>query len=135
LDGRHGYCGTSITVISSMPPVFRKTPPIDIILQILSAFGLKSLNDISWFSKSHIRLQLLEEILLELEPYYMPCKAKEYLYNTLTPLRAVTILRQVLKTQDIHLVSNERGRGNVKTIWYSIEPQTIDIQPGQVEFN
>lgn len=65
----------------------------------------------------------------------MPCKAKEYLYNTLTPLRAVTILRQVLKTQNIHLVSNERGRGNVKTIWYSIEPQTADIQPGQVEFN
>lgn len=120
-----------------MPPIFRKEPPLDILIRVLEAFGLKSLNDASWFSKSHIRLDLLEPILLDLEPYYMPCKAEIYLYNKLTAQRAVTILRQLLKTRSISLSTNERGRNGIKTVWYQIlyekEPD-IELL-GEVTFN
>ena len=119
-----------------MPPVFRKTPPEDIILKVLKAFGLTSLHDASWFSKSHVRLDLLEEVLLELEPYYIPCKARDYLYTSLTQIRAITILRQVLKVYDIHLQTSERGRGNVKTVWYHLNNSVSnEIPDGQIVFN
>lgn len=120
-----------------MPPIFRKEPPLDIILRVLEAFGLKGLGDASWFTKPHIRLDLLELVLLDLEPYYMPCKAEIYLYNKLTAQRAVTILRQILNTRDIHLSTNERGRNGIKTIWYQIvaeKPQDSESL-GTVEFN
>ena len=120
-----------------MPPIFRKDPPLDIVLRVLEAFGLKGLNDASWFTKPHIRIDVLETVLLDLEPYYMQCKAEIYLYNKLTAQRAVTILRQVLHTRAIHLSTNERGRNGVKTIWYQIvaeKPQSSE-NLGHVEFN
>ena len=120
-----------------MPPIFRKEPPLDIVVRVLEAFGFKGLGDASWFTKPHIRLDILELVLLDLEPYYMPCKAEIYLYNKLTAQRAVTILRQVLNARDIHLSTNERGRNGVKTIWYQIvaeKPQDTESL-GHVEFN
>jgi hypothetical protein len=120
-----------------MPPVFRKEPPLEIVLRVLEAFGLKGLGDASWFTKPHIRLDILELVLLDLEPYYMPCKAQIYLYNKLTPPRAVTILRQVIKTRGIHVSTNERGRNGVKTVWYQIitEKQQNSEDVGHIEFN
>jgi hypothetical protein len=120
-----------------MPPIFRKEPPLDIIVKVLEAFGLKGLGDASWFTKPHIRLDVLEPVLLDLEPYYMPCKAEIYLYNKLTPQRAVTILRQVLNARGIHLSTNERGSNGVKTIWYQIvSEKPSDVENlGHIEFN
>ena len=117
-----------------MPAIFRKAPPIEIVLRFIQAFGLKSLDDAGWFSKSHVRLDILEPALIELEPYYMPCKAKVYLYSEMTELRAITILRQVLKVYDISLKTSERGRDNIKTLWYHIET-TSTVSDGHVEFN
>ena len=111
-----------------MPAIFRANPPIDLITQILEAFGLKGLDDAGWFTKDHVRLDILESVLPELEPYYVPCKAI-YIHD-LTPLRAITILRQVLKTQGVSLKTSERGRG----MWYHIEtPSTVSN--GHIEFN
>ena len=120
-----------------MPPIFRKEPPLEIITRVLSAFGLKSIDDASWFSKSHIRLDVLESVLIDLDSYYMPCKAEIYLYKELTPLRAVTILRHVLKTCDIHLSTVEKARGGNKTIWYQIIPKNRETTEslGNVDFN
>jgi hypothetical protein len=120
-----------------MPPIFRKEPPLEIVLRVLEAFGLKGLCDASWFTKPHIRLDILELVLLDLEPYYMPCKAEIYLYNKLTAQRAVTILRQVLNARNIHLSTNERGRNGVKTMWYQIVAENPkDLESiGHVEFN
>jgi hypothetical protein len=120
-----------------MPSIFRKNPPLDIILRVLESFGIKGLNDASWFSKTHIRIDILEKVLLELEPYYMPCKAEIYIYNRLTEQRAITILRQVLKTRDIKISTNERCRNGVKTMWYQIIYfNTFDTEEiGNVEFN
>lgn len=120
-----------------MPPIFRKEPPLELILRVLEAFGLKSLNDASWFTRSHIRLDILEPVLLDIEPFYMPCKAEVYLYNKLTEQGAVTILRQVLHTRGIHISTNERGRNGVKTVWYQLVPKKDEMKDelGHVEFN
>ena len=117
-----------------MPAIFRKLPPHELLLQFIGAFGLKGLDDASWFSKSHVRLDLLESILIDLEPYYVPCKARVYLHNDLTELRAITILRQVLKAHNVTLKSSERGRDNMKCLWYHIETTSI-VADGCIEFN
>jgi len=43
-----------------MLTIFRKEPPLDIVLKVLEAFGLKGLGDVSWFTKPHIGLDGLE---------------------------------------------------------------------------
>jgi hypothetical protein len=120
-----------------MPPIFRKEPPLELVTRVLMAFGLKSINDASWFSKFHIRLDILESVLIELDSYYMPCKAEIYLYKDLTPLRAVTILRHVLKVHNVHLSTVEKTRGKCKTVWYQIIPKPGEANEsiGHVEFN
>ena len=119
-----------------MSIIFRKKPPPEIVLRALAAFGLKSLSDASWFSKSHIRMDLLEACLIDLESY-MPCKAEVYLYKELTVSRAITVLRHILKVNGVHLSSVEKARGGTKTIWYQIIPKTNDDSAciGLVEFN
>ena len=120
-----------------MSIIFRKEPPPELVLRVLSAFGLKSLSDASWFSKSHIRIDLLEGCLIDLESYYIPCKAEVYIYKEITPSTAITILRHILKANGIHLSSVEKARGRVKTIWYQIIPKPNDdaTSIGLVEFN
>jgi hypothetical protein len=120
-----------------MSIIFRKKPPPELVLRALAAFGLKSLSDASWFSKSHIRMEVLEGCLIDLESYYMPCKAEVYLYKELTVARAITILRHILKVNGVHLSSVEKARGGKKTIWYQIIPKPNDDSAciGLVEFN
>jgi len=117
-----------------MPAIFRKIPPRELLLQFIGAFGLKGLDDASWFSKSHIRLDQLETVLIDLEPYYVPCKARVYLHSDLTELRAITMLRQILKAHNVTLKSSERGRDNMKCLWYHIEATSV-ILDGCIEFN
>ena len=117
-----------------MPAIFRKIPPNELLLEFIGAFGLKGLDDASWFSKSHVRLDQLESVLIDLEPYYVPCKARVYLHSDLTELRAITILRQVLKAHNVILKSSERGRDNMKCLWYHIETQSV-VSDGHIEFN
>ena len=117
-----------------MPAIFRKIPPNELLLQFIGAFGLKGLDDASWFSKSHVRLDHLEKVLSDLEPYYVPCKARVYLHNDLTELRAITILRQVLKAHGVSLKASERGRDNMKCLWYHIETASV-VADGHIEFN
>jgi hypothetical protein len=104
-----------------MSIIFRKEPPPELVLRILAAFGLKSLSDASWFSKSHIRMDLLEV----------------YIYKEMNPSRAITVLRHILKVNGIQLSSVEKARGGVKTIWYQIIPKPNDDSAsiGLVEFN
>ena len=87
-----------------MPPVFREIPPIDLVNQCLSCIGLSGIDDFSTFSKQTIIVNRFEECLPLLEPYYLPCKANDYLYKTpFTYNHILTILRQVLKVHGVGL--------------------------------
>jgi hypothetical protein len=72
------------------------------------------------FQKQDIRLEKSLEIVSLLEPYYIPCKAKQYLEYT-TETRWITILRHILLPHAYVLVSQETTRDKKKTIFYTIE--------------
>lgn len=103
-----------------MPLIFREIPPITLVTALLQTIGLTGLEDATWFSKQQIQLAKFEEYLPELEAFYIPCKAVDYLHKTLTPTRAITILRQVLRTQGAYLQATERSTGGAKTTWYQV---------------
>jgi hypothetical protein len=103
-----------------MPKVFRSTPPIDLFERILSCFGLTGLHDTTWFSKATLRMDSFEDLLPELEPYYIPCKALDYIHSPLTQSRAITILRQLCKVHKVSLETTERTCGRVKGMWYQL---------------
>jgi len=100
-----------------MPVIFRNKPPLELVEQILETFGLKTTCDKAWFTKPQIHLDKLEILLVELEPYYMPCMA---VLTPLTQSRALTILRQILREYGISIKSVEKSTGGKKQIWYSI---------------
>jgi hypothetical protein len=110
-----------------MPAIFRVAPPLELLEKIVVPYGLQNIRDTSWFTKSTIRLSEIEQLLPELEPYYTPCKAKELLHESLTFQRAITILRQVLKTQNIDLVAKEQTCGGVKGTWYQIQHKVFTV--------
>jgi hypothetical protein len=105
-----------------MPKLFRTSPPLDILEKLIHSFSLSSLQDTTWFSKSSLTLHTFEEILPELEPYYVPCKAKEFIHSPLTHAKAFTILRQLCKVHEIHLTAAERTCAGVKGMWYQLTP-------------
>lgn len=107
-----------------MPQVLRKVPPIELVEQLFQACSLVNLQDSKWFSKTSVNLLQVELLLPILEPYYIPCKAKEFLHQKLTPIRAITILRHLCKAHDIHLTAAERTCAGVKGTWYQLTPTT-----------
>ena len=114
--------------------IFRTPPPKELVEASLKTMHLTGLTDSTWFSKSCINLQALEELLPELEPYYLPCKAKEYLHNPLTPARGLLIIRQLLDTQQIAVTKKERSCINVKEVWYQIQKDSVVDEQILVEF-
>lgn len=104
-----------------MPKLFREVPPKDILEVFFQhVLRLKNLHDSTWFSKSSIDLHELETYLPLIEPYYMPCKAKDFLHPPLTQARGITIIRQLLTSAHIPLFSQEKTCGGVKGMWYQI---------------
>lgn len=118
-----------------MPQIFRAQPPLELLEEICKTFGLSGLQDSTWFSKSSLNLEQLEAVLPELEPYYVPCKAKEFLHPTLTPARGLTILKQLCKAHTIHITAAERTCAGVKGMWYQIICiAPTSLQPITIEF-
>jgi hypothetical protein len=114
--------------------IFRSSPLKELVEASLQTMHLTGLTDSTWFSKSCINLKALEELLPQLEPYYIPCKAKEYLHNPLTPARGLLIIRQLLDTQEITLRKKERSCINVKEVWYQIQKSSEFDKQIIVEF-
>jgi hypothetical protein len=115
--------------------IFRLNPPQELIEACLSSVKVHGLQDSTWFSKTCINLSQLEEYLPELEPYYLPCKAKEYIHKPLTPARGILILRQLLGTCGVKLVTQERSTSSVKGAWYQIQKTSILNEPVTMDFS
>ena len=115
-----------------MPKIFRTSPPIELIEKALLCFGLRGVQDATWFSKSCIHLANFEEFLPEIEPYYIPCKAKEYIHINPSP---ITILRHLLTSHGAKLESQEKTTNGVKSMWYRIFNENKLISDTIIEFN
>lgn len=101
----------------------RKMDGEDLIL-FLGCYGLKDLNDTHIFTKHELNLLSTCDKLIRmkdiLRKYYIPCKARLYLEN-IDESRAITILRQVLRTHKYVLISIERNSNHHKQICYYIK--------------
>ena len=114
--------------------IFRKSPPPELLHQLLIACGLeKGAQDTKSFAKSAISIKAVEELLPELEPYYLPCLVPKYLHTTpFTPIKAITILRHVLQAHSIELYSIERTVAGVRGVWYQLQNPDSSFIEGEI---
>jgi len=99
-------------------PVFREIPPLTLVFQILSMLGLATEFPFT-FQKQDICLEQSLEIVGLLEPYYIPCKAKQFLDYT-PDYRWITILRHILLPHGHVITSQETTRDAKKAIFYTV---------------
>ena len=104
--------------------LFCEQPSVEFMHEFLQCYGLKGFDDTVEFSKGDLiennTIEQLEDILLEIVMYYLPCKAKVYL-NDLNEKRAITVLSQFLKLFSYKLSRKERIVNKKKIIYYKIQ--------------
>ncbi len=118
-----------------MPPLFREAPDLDLVERFLqTAVGLRNLADKASFTRQMIRVHDAEQLLPELEPYYIPCKARELLYDPLTQNRCLTILRQLVRAHGYELCAKEKSIGGKKELWYSLTTtQSVSSNDSEIQ--
>lgn len=103
--------------------LFRKRVDTELLMDIVTCFGLSTLNDRRCFSKQDLMqehtVDKLQHIIPMLEEYYLPCKARVYI-DDMTEKRAITMLKQVLRLHGYFLMSRERNLNNRKIIYYQL---------------
>ena len=82
--------------------------------------------DKRWFSKDDITLETLDEWLPYIEPYYLPCKAQRYLQRNMTKSHVITVLRHLLKANNMELKVQERMVNGHKTTLYQVFYDYVD---------
>ena len=108
--------------------LFKKLPPIDLFERLVKIYGLTDINDCRKFTKDHLiknkTLEKIEGLREELEEYYLPCKTTKYLTD-LDEKKLITILRQIAKIFDYHVISNEKYLNSKKVLQYSLEKNGV----------
>ena len=89
--------------------------------KLLKCFGIMHYGADVSFTKDDLRnmktLDMVTALLPELHTYYIPCKAKVYLVNLDVP-KCVTILRQIMRLHTVYLLSSQKMRNGVKSVFY-----------------
>jgi hypothetical protein len=106
--------------------MFRKSPPLEVVEEVLRCLKLEGLADKRWFSKEDLSLETLDTWMPLVEPYYLPCKAERYLHGEITKTRVITILRHILKANKIELRVQERMVNGHKTTLYQVFYDYVD---------
>lgn len=103
--------------------LFSKKVECDVLMRLLSCFGISDLHDKRFFCKFDLlynnTLCQLERMRLELQNFYLPCKAKIYLED-MNEKRAITVLKQILRLHGYFLQSREKNINTRKVIFYQI---------------
>ena len=104
--------------------LFKNIPPKDLVIKLLNCFGFKDFNDKRCICKKYFKnmktLEQINNLTLELEKYYLPCKAKTYL-KTINNNSAMTILRQCIRPYEYVVSSREKYINGEKLINYTLE--------------
>tara|TARA_Y100000389_G_C17344264_1_gene454994 strand:- start:232 stop:618 length:387 start_codon:yes stop_codon:yes gene_type:complete len=119
--------------------IFKTLPTEEIISEVLKCFGLENINDKKYFSRNDLKkiktIQNINNIKLDLDKFYLPCKSKIYL-NDLTEKKTITILRHFIKYSQYKLISQEKYMNKTKIIIYQlIKKDTFDCKPLILEDN
>lgn len=116
------------STITAIPHLFRTTPTAEVVRDILKALRFSGIEDRRLFTKSDIDCAKFEEWLPLLEPYYIPCKAQQFIHD-FSSAKAITVLRHLLRTQGYKLHAYEKVYQGVKQTHYQIEPDRRIPQP------
>jgi|LauGreDrversion4_2_1035121.scaffolds.fasta_scaffold172470_3 hypothetical protein len=102
--------------------IFREIPTREQTLEWLGHLQLDGFQDSHPFNEFTFPREPFSRVLLELEPYYYPCKAKIYLHREMTMSRSITVLRQILRPFNYTIRTHERFIHNKKSYEYYISP-------------
>ena len=109
--------------------LFRANVPNELFLKICGSFGY--INKDYMFCKNDLaKLETVKKISDykdELCQYYIPCKAKLYLTN-INLNKCITIFRQILRLNSMHLMSRQKYIKHKKTTFYSIKIDDKNIE-------
>ena len=92
--------------------------------ELLCQIGFLGLHDRKSFTKYDIPKEQFEEIIVLIEPYYIPCKAKRFLYD-LNEGKQITILRHLLRAIGYDLLVQEKVLHNIKSTTYQIYQKVL----------
>ena len=105
--------------------LFRIKPELSFVNEFIKIYGLNDMNDTNLFTKQNlVDLNTINEInnlLPELNKYYLPCKSKQFLSN-IDEKKSITILRQLLKIHNYNVSSKEKCIKGIKYNFYQIIP-------------
>lgn len=114
--------------------LFRKVPPLELLQELVKALHFESLEDTRWFQKTDISMEVFEQFLPVIEPYYIPCKAKLFLYE-FTQAKAITVLRHLFRAHAYDIHSQEKVQNQKKITQYKfVYPKTTDISGVTISF-
>ena len=99
--------------------LFREIPPWCIVSEVLTLLKLSTEPPFT-FQKHAIDLSQSPEAADLLYPYYIPCKAQQYLEQT-DEKRWITILRHIFAPHGYVILSKETTRDKKKTILYTVD--------------
>lgn len=110
--------------------LFRCVPDLEFVNRVVSCFNLRDINDTTEFWKITIQnfntIDKLINLIPELNLYYNPCKAKNYL-NNINENRCVTILRHFIKIYHYRIIRRERIVNKNKFTFYRINSDTYSV--------
>jgi hypothetical protein len=109
--------------MDSRHPLFREVPPLPLVWEILQLLNLSTEPPFT-FTKDLLSLDRSSEAAALLEPYYLPCKAHQYLDQT-DQLRWITILRHILLPNGYVVLKQETTRNKKKMILYTIDRVSV----------
>jgi hypothetical protein len=105
-----------------MADVFREIPDKEQVAEWLKRIQILNFSDFHTFTERTFPFDAFNEILLEVEPYYFPCKARTYLHRDLTMKRVMTVLRQLVRPHGYTFLTHERLINGQKCYEYYLSP-------------
>jgi hypothetical protein len=109
--------------------LFRKKPTVELVDDIFKSLHFSGISDARLFHKSDISVDIFEDWLPLLEPFYLPCKAKLFLYD-FNSTKAITVLRHLLRAHGYKLRAYEKVHQGVKQTLYQIEREVWEDLSG-----
>jgi hypothetical protein len=91
----------------------------ELVEEILIYLQFIGLHDKKVFTKKDLLKEQFEEIVTWIQPYYIPCKAKRFLYD-LDESKQITILRHILRSVGYDLLVQVKLINSMKVTTYQI---------------
>ena len=101
--------------------LFKISPPIELVEEILSFFGIINFNESYKFTREDIVNKYVIQKMLKMpfEKFYINCKYQKY-FTDMDEKKCITVLRQLLKVHCYRVLSIEKFSTGKKYLTYHI---------------